>query len=468
MYSEEGFEFRTNGLVRNSIGDVKVISHGFFDNQDIYYKDKLIEKNGSLSDVDEPYVHIIDRFGKENYLNYKTGTFLLPKNYDSIGKTFEGNIIAVDEKREENVSVFNAIGLFRKEDIEENDIHTLYSQDGRELYSGPSNIVGVYKDLFIHDNGRNSKWLYSREGKKYNGFYFSEYTIYNDKLYTIKDYEPFVYNRDKNTFEKTDICYLTIKDRPKKNTFICVYQNGKFGIICDDFKTPIIYDDVYSSSVNGLFFIRQGDKIGLIGKDVNIPCVYSSLKFNVDFYEEDIIKDLFIVGKNKENRPFYLNGFKRMFTTPEKEKEELDNMAKTRDNQSNLYFTVVDSKGKELLPCKYTSIKITHDVIIARESISDKIPDNNGPCHIYDHKGMLKMVINTAHDILINDRLLAINYNEYLLDLKTLKKYKSLKDYLIETNFDNELIKDSDVFVLPISANNRHFYIRYKKPFFSK
>ena len=52
-----------------------------------------------------------------------------------------------------------------------------------------------------------------------------------------------------------------------------VRQNGKYGFIIGDYKSPVIYDNIYYGREKACV-VKLGDKVGVIGPDTNIPCDY--------------------------------------------------------------------------------------------------------------------------------------------------------------------------------------------------
>jgi len=141
-------------------------------------------------------------------------------------------------------------------------------------------------------------------------------------------------------------------------------------------------------------------------------------------------------------------------------------------NQNNIpvgiqsLYGLIDENGKEILPCNYTCIQsIDKDFIIAQNKnntvsvfnkngeeiihnininfnylkiYKDKLISSNG---IYDLNGNLLLdkvnIYNSLNNIVYIGKLISEyskNNSNYIIDLDTMKKYKDLREYIIDKN----------------------------------
>ena len=458
VYDKRGILFQTKGIYQGGTNNVKIYRNGLRF-ADVYYKDKLIEKKVLVLWPIKPFFEITDKTGKKNFLNSETGKYILPKKYDVINLlNDQGLIYASDNTQSEYY--LDDMEFHRKIDENAEKVYELYDLKGNKLYSGSFPADGVYKDLVI-----NTGKLYSKDRKVYNNTSFGKWTIYNDKLYVIIDYKPYVYNREKNTFDKTDIDYVRIGNTyDPDNQAFCVHQNGKFGIIMGDYKTPIIYDNVLRmfNKTNDGFVVIKDNKYGAIGPKINIPCKYDMVSRDFDaFYKPKY--NLYVVMKTDKNMNLSedFKGVKELYTKPiEYDRVSAEPMIDQIKNikPPKMLYTVANASGKELIPYISGEIEITPTSIIATKQINGFF----NLTYIYDHTGKEKMKLKIAGD-LIGINLYKTFDNKYI-DLETYKTYNSVNDYIISKNPHNQTLKDAEISNFGYSG----YFIRYKKPIFRR
>lgn len=415
VYDEKGFLFETKGIYW--AGDENLtFKVGPTAKINAYYKDKLIEKNIKSVGYTTKHLYTLTCKDGSNVLNSQTGEYLLPKKY-------------------KEVNFFH--NLYQAEDT---GIHELYDKTGKKLYSGNLRADDYFKDLIISGNR-----LYSKEGKLHNNTTLTEYTVFKDNLYAIIDYKPYIYNIEKNTFEETDIDYIRPSKSYQRYIDRCFYvhKKGKFGVIIDDYESPIIYDDIKDLFVKEkACLVIQGNKYGIIGPNTNIPCIYD----NISSYLNRYLYGIYIVSKQDHTSQINFPGVKQKYTKPPMTRQ--DYITPPQQKVIKNYYTAVDRQGKELIPYSDTEMYINKDYIISGDRQNDKT-------NIYDHKGnkllTLDFFVETGKGIddkrinVIFNRLIKINENKYF-DIKTQKYYSSINDFIAEINPQTQLPKNFYVY----------------------
>ena len=326
-----------------------------------------------------------------------------------------------------------------------------------DLYLGNTFKKPAEPNDFSPYGDLNTVYLYTKDGKRYNDTPIYFHTIYNGKLYIIKDGKPLVFNKEKNTFEPTDTDYI------KHRSFapnVYVHKNGKFGVIMGDFKSPVIYDDiVYYYKWDNSFLVKQGDKYGVIGPHTNIPCVYTSISSRKSGYYQ--------VSKKSDKEMafrYYTETASNFYKITSRE----NNSISSRDPYPET-FTLVDSTGKELIPPQYTNIYVFDKYIYATNNdMTGHGYKTTGKrlYHIYDKQGNLVKTLSKGMKR-VNNNLMSETRELYkydgghhckVMDMNTLKTYDSIKDFIIAQNPNNQLLKDCD-----ITIDDYGFEIRYHK-----
>ena len=426
VYDKTGFLFHTKGRLWDMIGNVKIYMGMNPKLKNIYYKDKLIEKKVKYYSLINNFLIIKKKEG-DNILDTETGKYLLPTYYDYVSYD---------------------LGFFH---ARKGELNELFDIKGNKLYSGKTYANNIVKDLIISDG-----YLYTKDGQKFNNMLLQNYTIYNDNLYIIKDYKPYIYNREKNAFERTEIDYTRLNEFSNYNiNRFYVHKNDKFGIILDDFESPVIYDDIIRfSKKKKAFVVKLNNKYGVVGPNANLPCIY----------------DFISIDENSENN-YYL-AYK--YNNPDTNSLFPDYTLKKNKYIKSDYpkgiiigkiipmppaqVTVINSSGKELIPYydnTYNKIKICNKyilVITRKQTI------------IYDNKGNKITTLDKSHneaDIAYNN-LLCLWWDEYI-DLETQKKYSSFVDFIADKNPEIPYIKDCKII-----NNGSAKLIVYKKPLFKR
>ena len=440
VYDKTGYKFQTTGVFGGSVENLIFVTKTLLIKQ-VYYEDKLIANNVQVFFPVKPFVEIRDKSGY-NIINTETGKMLFPQKYFLI-EYKNGYFLAKGKTK-------------NKADFQTEVFYDLYDLEGNKVFSGTFPAYDVYRDLVI-SGGK----LYSKDGHVYNETTFGDYGIYNDKLYVVINYEPYVYNNEKNTFEPTDICYIKLDYNKYVNdnySSFAVYKNGKYGLVIDDYESPIIYDDILNS-IKGerAFIVKKGDNYGVLGPDTNIPCLYKDID-NVGYH-------LFRATKDLRDNPFGINenrGVKKIFTKPKPPEIKPAMIMSDRsvvDGNSNIKTAILDAKGNVIIPATNNEIRVKENAIIVSESTNPMI---HLKLYIYDHKGNLKMT-RSGEFRSINSNHLVVN-NEYI-DLQTFKSYNSLRDLILDKNPDDELLKEAEI-------TDRYFgpgfLVKYKKPWFGK
>ena len=441
--SKNPYDDRLNNLICNPM------------TQKTYYNNKLIAKRSDISFMKRdifPYVEALKLKDNHdgtcattstNYLNTENGTFLFPKfsHYE-----YKNGHYILDEK------TYNEV----------------YDKTGKKICHVNLKVGDFCDDLIIGNfmpmpsnipdyNPIQNYMIFNKKGELLNQTSFNKYNIYNNKIYIIFNGIPFVFNKENNTFDKTDIDYIV-----KDYNCIYVHKKGKFGVIIDDYESPIIYDDISDYKRRAkTCIVKQGDKYGVIGPDTNIPCIYTAIGHSLTgFYK---------ASKTAKPQRHFTQAASSYYDSkipgPPYKAPSTQYDPQKLLNVNNSY-TVVDKKGKELLPPKYNDFQIYDKYIFATGEVGQdkKIFD------IYDKDGNFVKSLQT-YLRRINDRLAfyddrkIVFYDRYkdfkVMDMDTLKTYDSVKDYIIFKNPDNELLKDCDV-----SEQKLGFTIKYKKKLF--
>ena len=432
-YNTKGFKYHTRSLYDERIGNISI--KGFI--KKIYYKGKLVARNTDRVIKDDrimPYVRVnkYNDFTKANYLNVEDGTFLFPKFTDVEYK--EGYYFI---QNKDNTEIYDKKGvLISKVDFEACDVFDdLFICRVFDAYQEKQDME--FSDDTIYYN------IVTKDGKKINDDYIMNYSKYNNNLYIrTKNGKPYVYNKEIHKFEKTH------KDYIKLNICSCVYvhEKGKFGVIIDDYESPVIYDDILTYfDKEKSCLVKKDGKYGVIGPNTNIPCIYN-------YTIENPIYGLYRYSNSNNlsdsiTRASYYYDSKPLSLPT---------------GSAEITYGVLDSKGKEIVSQKYMNIIQFEKYIYAGD------PKNN-IYHIYDRDG--KIVKTLSSPIWIPDASnlaqiidkkpcpYEIGDSDYkVMDMNTLKIYNSIKDYVISKNPDNELLKDCDIY------NHRHgFMIRYRE-----
>ena len=215
----------------------------------------------------------------------------------------------------------------------------------------------------------------------------------------------------------------------------------------DDYESPLIYDNlIIAVDEENACIVVQGDKVGAIGPNTNIPCMYKEIKYLSNGY----------YAVRKEGSNIFL-GIAYLY------KENKDSFPKFGNNGPPKYsWKIVDKYNNPSITNEsFENIYSSENYIVLVPNIPMPFDPDKKISYIYDNKGN-KILSVKGHFVIENDLIKFKNNinDERLIDLKTLKNYNSYNEFLTEKNSENQLIEKSFV---KFDNNSYGFVITYNR-----